>query len=314
VFGYGPGVALICRHRTLVLPCTRRAALCQAALVIASSIVAGEATAAPAGSPRAKEKSSFAALEQRSQGRLGVAIIDTATGKLTGHRSTERFPMCSTFKVLTVAAVLARVDRAEERLDRRIRFGASDLLEYAPVTRARAHEGSLTVAELCEASLVVSDNTAANLLLGTFGGPAALTAYARTLGDTKTRLDRNEPNLNQAVPGDERDTTTPEAMARDLEFLLLGTALSGPSRERLSAWMSASTTGLSRLRAGVPPSWRVADKTGSGLENTTNHVAILWPPERKPIVVAAYLTTTPAPADVRNGVFAELAREITAAG
>jgi beta-lactamase class A len=307
-----PEMAPICRQQRLFLPCTRRVVLCQAALLLASSVTAGEATAAPTDSPRSNEPPSFVALEQHSQGRLGVAIIDTATGTLTGHRTGERFPMCSTFKVLTVAAVLARVDRAEEQLDRRIPFGASDLLEYAPVTRARAHEGSLTVAELCEASLVVSDNTAANLLLGTFGGPPALTAYARTLGDTKTRLDRNEPDLNQAVPGDERDTTTPEAMARDLESLLLGKALSRSSRERLSAWMSASTTGLQRLRAGVPTSWRVADKTGSGLENTTNHVAILWPPERKPIVVAAYLTTTPAPADVRNGVFAELARTITA--
>jgi beta-lactamase class A len=307
-----PEMAPICRQQRLFLPCTRRVVLCQAALLLASSVTAGEATAAPTDSPRSNEPPSFVALEQHSQGRLGVAIIDTATGTLTGHRTGERFPMCSTFKVLTVAAVLARVDRAEERLDRRIPFGASDLLEYAPVTRARAHEGSLTVAELCEASLVVSDNTAANLLLGTFGGPPALTAYARTLGDTKTRLDRDEPNLNQAVPGDERDTTTPEAMARNLESLLLGTALSRSSRERLSGWMSASTTGLQRLRAGVPPSWRVADKTGSGMENTTNHVAILWPPEGKPIVVAGYLTTTPAPADVRNRVFAELAREIVA--
>lgn len=293
---------------------TRRAALARAGLWVAGLAgvgVAGAAGAAPA--PRSGAGSSpaleaWVALERRSQGRLGVAVLDTASGRRFGYRSSERFPLCSTFKVLAAAAVLARVDRGEERLDRRIAFGSRDLLEHAPVTRARLKEGSLTLLELCAAAVTVSDNTAANLLLGTLGGPAGLTAYARALGDEETRLDRSEPLLNLAEPGDPRDTTTPRAMARDLHALLLGDALAPASREKLTSWMQASTTGLARLRAGVPAGARVADKTGSGERGTTNDVAVLWLPERKPVVVAAYLTGTPAPAALRDAVLADVAR------
>jgi beta-lactamase class A len=242
--------------------------------------------------------------------------LDTANGQRFGQRADERFPMCSTFKLLVAAAVLGRVDRGEEQLARRVAFGASDLLEHAPVTRAHVAAASLTVAQLCEAMLMVSDNTAANLLLVSLGGPAGLTAYARTLGDSQTRLDRNEPLLNEALPKDERDTTTPNAMVANLEKLLLGRSLSKPAlskaaSEQLTAWMSASTTGLERLRKGVPAGWRVADKTGSGNHGTTNDVAILWPPAGKPLLVAVYLTGTSATAEVKNGVFVELARLIT---
>lgn len=252
----------------------------------------------------------LASLERQGGGRFGVAVIDGAGTELGLHRADERFPLCSTFKVLAVAAVLARVDRGEERLDRSVAFGASDLLEYAPVVRARAAEGRLSVSELCEAAITLSDNTAANLLLESLGGPARVSAYARTLGDASTRLDRDEPSLNECLPGDERDTTTPRAMARTLRALLLGPALSKASRALLERWMTASTTGLKRLRAGVPSSWRAADKTGSGYGNTTNDIAVLWPPEGRPIVVAAYMTRATANADVRNGSFAELGRRI----
>ena len=251
-------------------------------------------------------------LEKQSGGRLGVAVLDTATGRRFGQRVDERFPMCSTFKLLAVAAVLARVDRGEERLERRVAFGPSDLLEYAPVTRAHVADGGLTVGQLCEAVMVVSDNTAANLLLGSLGGPAGLTKYVRTLGDAHTRLDRTEPLLNEALPGDERDTTTPHAMLGNLQKLLLGNALSKAGRERLAQWMTASTTGLERLRKGVPPGWRVGDKTGSGNHGTTNDIAILWPPSGKPLLIAAYLTGTSAPVELKNGVFVELARLVTA--
>ncbi|HKO94220.1 MAG TPA: class A beta-lactamase, partial [Polyangiaceae bacterium] len=231
-----------------------------------------------------------------------------------GQRADERFPMCSTFKLLLAAAVLARVDRGQEKLQRRVAFGASDLLEYAPVTRAHVAQGGLSIEQLCEAVLVVSDNTAANLLLVSLGGPAGLTAYARTLGDPQTRLDRNEPMLNEALPGDERDTTTPNAMLGNLQKLLLGTALSKAAREKLAQWMVASTTGLERLRKGVPPGWRVGDKTGSGNQGTTNDIAILWPPSGKPLLITAYLTATSASPEVKNGVFAELARLATSGG
>jgi beta-lactamase class A len=247
-------------------------------------------------------------LERKSGGRLGVAVIDTGSGTTLLHRADERFPMCSTFKVLAAAAVLARVDRKSEQLDRHIPFSKADLLEYAPVTTARVNEGRMTVAELCDAAITVSDNTAANLLLRTLGGPAGLTAYVRSLHDTVTRLDRDEPTLNTAIPGDPRDTTTPAAMAGNLRTLLLGTALSAASRDRLIGWLVANKTGDARLRAGLPKGWRVGDKTGTGGRGTTNDIAIVWPSGRAPILVAVYLTATSAPASAREATLADVAR------
>jgi beta-lactamase class A len=254
----------------------------------------------------------LASLERESGGRLGITVVDGNGAERAQHRGDERFPMCSTFKVLAVAAVLARVDRGQERLERLLELTPADLLNYAPVARARAAEGRLSVAQACEAAITLSDNTAANLLLESLGGPARLTGFVRTLGDARTRLDRNEPSLNECLPGDERDTTTPRAMARTLRALLLGPALSAASRDRLASWLVACSTGRERLRAGVPVSWRAGDKTGTGHVGTTNDIAILWPPEGKPLVIAAYLTQTSASAEVRNGVFAELARRVTA--
>jgi beta-lactamase class A len=250
----------------------------------------------------------FGQLEKTVGGRLGVATLDTAGGARADHRAGERFPMCSTFKLLAVAAVLARVDRGRERLDRRIAFSTADLLEYAPVTRARVAEGSMPIADLCEAAITVSDNTAANLLLATLGGPAGLTAYARSLGDHVTRLDRIEPALNEAVPGDPRDTTTPSAMLGDLKALLVGTALARASRERLIAWLVATKTGDRRLRAGVPAGWRVGDKTGSGEHGTTNDVGIIWPPGGGAVLVAAYLTETSRDTPACEAVLAGVGR------
>jgi beta-lactamase class A len=262
--------------------------------------------------PRRASASGMAArlrdLERTSRGRLGVAVLDVKSGKHDGHRSGERFPMCSTFKVLAVAAVLARVDRGTERLDRRIPFGEGDLLEYAPVTRARVKDGAMSVADLCDAAITVSDNTAANLILSVVGGPAGVTAHLRSLGDRVTRLDRNEPLLNEGRPGDVRDTTTPEAMVRTLNTVLLGEALSSASRERLIAWLVATKTGGARLRAGLPSEWRVGDKTGSGNRGSTNDVAIVWPTGRSPLLIAVYLTETSAPADARDAVVADVAR------
>ena len=249
-------------------------------------------------------------LEQASGGRLGVAIVDLESGRRTSHRGDERFPMCSTFKLLAVAAVLARVDLRTERLDRPVPFSKADLLEYAPVTTARVNEGSMTLGDLCEAAITLSDNTAANLILKTLGGPGAVTAYARSLGDSATRLDRVEPELNEARPGDPRDTTTPASMVRNLQRLLLENALTHRTRATLTTWLVGNQTGAARLRAGLPGGWRVGDKTGTGNEGTTNDVGILWPPRRRPVLVAAYLTESPAPARVREGTLADVARLI----
>lgn len=252
----------------------------------------------------------LAALERRHGGQLGVAILDTVGGRRINHRGEERFPMCSTFKWLAAALVLARVDRGEERLDRRVGFDAKDLVSYSPVTEKHAGAPGMTVAELCDAAVTLSDNTAGNLLLASFGGPAALTAFARSIGDTRTRLDRIEPELNEALPGDPRDTTTPAAMLGDLRELLLGDTLSPASRAQLTAWLVANKTGDARLRAGVPADWRAGDKTGtSNSRGATNDVAILWPPGRGPLLVAAYyIDAVAATPEQRSAVLADVGR------
>jgi beta-lactamase class A len=256
-------------------------------------------------------KASAADIETRAGGRLGVAVLDTATGMIDGYRADERFPMCSTFKFLAVACVLARVDRGAEALSRQVPIPSTGLIVHSPVTERHAGT-AVTVDTLCEAAMTISDNTAANLLLDGIGGPAGLTAWLRSLGDPVTRLDRVEPDLNQAQPGDPRDTTSPAAMASTMRRLLLGDALSGASRDRLAGWLVANQTGGRRLRAGLPPGWRVGDKTGSGANGTTNDIAILWPPGRPPLLAAVYLTETRAPDDDRDAVHVEIARRIAA--
>jgi len=249
-----------------------------------------------------------AGLERRNGGRLGVAILDSADASVIAHRGDERFALCSTFKFLAAAFVLARVDRKLESLTRRIVYAKDCLIPYSPVTEKHAGESGLTVGEICEAAMTLSDNAAANLLLDSFGGPAALTAYVRSLGDSVTRVDRREPELNEGKPGDPRDTTSPIAMLEVLRKTVLGTVLSTSSREQLTAWLVANQTGDKRLRAGVPKGWRVGDKTGSGPNNATNDIAVIWPPMRAPIVVAAYYAEARASEDQRNAVLAEVGR------
>ncbi len=252
----------------------------------------------------------LARIETRVGGRLGVAVHDTGSGQRHGHRSDERFPMCSTFKVLACAAILARVDMGQEDLSRRIRFEASDLVTYSPVTKSRVGGGGMAMAELCEAGITQSDNTAGNLILSSLGGPSGVTAYARALGDAVTRLDRTETGLNDAAPGDPRDTTTPGAMTANLQALVLGDALSRPSRDQLTAWLVANQTGAAKLRAGLPGDWRVGDKTGGGDWGTTNDVAVIWPPGRKPVIMSVYLTGTKASFDDRNAAIAAVGRAV----
>lgn len=259
---------------------------------------------------------SMAALEARSGGRLGVAVLDTKTGATFGHRADERFALCSTFKALVAGLVLARVDQGKERLDRRIRYGRDVLVAHSPATEKHVDDG-MTVGALCEATVTLSDNAAANLLLDTFGGPPALTAFLRTLGDKVTRLDRREPELNIVKPGEIHDTTSPRAMLGSLRALALGTALSPGSRQQLVDWLVANQTGDKRLRAGVPAGWKVGDKTGSWGDSkggTTNDIGVIWPPGRPPLLITAYLGGSTLPADQRNAVIAEVARIVVTGG
>ena len=270
------------------------------------SIVAGAAASVWA-APALAAVDRFAALETRLGGRLGVAALDVATGTAIGHREGERFAMCSTFKAMAVAAALALVDRGAEHLDRFVAYRQSDLLPYAPVTREHVAAGGLRFAELCAAAIEYSDNTAANLVLTAIGGPAGWTGFVRSLGDASSRLDRTEPTLNTAIPGDPRDTTTPLAMLTDMKRVLLGKVLSVSSRDRLVGWMVDCQTGRSRLRAGLPASWRVADKTGTGDHGAANDIAVAWTPSG-PIVIASYLSAERATAAERDAAHAEVAR------
>ncbi len=247
-------------------------------------------------------------LEARHGGRIGIAALDTGGGRHIEHRANERFLMCSTFKLLAAAAVLHRVDQKQDRLDRFVPYSASDLLEYAPVTKQHVNEGGMSLGALCHAAITVSDNTAGNLLLKSIGGPAGLTRYVRSLGDEMTRLDRMEPDLNAAPPGDPRDSTTPTAMLNDLRTLLLGHALSDESRRQLNEWMNRNETGAGMIRAGVPSTWQVGDKTGRGANGVTNDIAILRPPNGSPVLLAIYSAGLDAPGDARTAIIADVTR------
>lgn len=237
------------------------------------------------GEARAK----LARLEHEFGGRLGVHAIDTATSISVGHRDNERFPFCSTFKLILVSAILARSREDQTFLQRRIRYRPADLVHYSPITEKHVGDG-MTVAQLCAAAIQYSDNSAANQLIKIVGGPAAVTAYARSIGNHSFRLDRWETELNTCIPGDPRDTATPASMARSMLALALGKALPLTQQTRLDAWLRGNTTGGQRIRAAIPEGWPVGDKTGTGDYGTANDIAVIWPPRRKPIVLVVYTT------------------------
>lgn len=265
---------------------------------------AAAALAAPAA---ARPRIDFARLEADCGGRLGVYAVNIGNGRSFTHRADERFPICSTFKGLLAGAVLARADAGLDRLDRILPIAEADLVSHAPITGKHVGAG-LSLSALCAATVELSDNPAANLLLNTMGGPAGFTAFVRTLGDKVTRLDRYETELNSAVPGDPRDTGTPRSMAGSYRELLYGDALSGASRAQLAAWMGRASTGLQKVRKHAPFDWRVGDKTGNGANGTSNDVAFLRPPEGAPLLVAAYITGSTKPLAARDAVMAEVGR------
>lgn len=281
---------------TLALPLLARAAA--PATVPATPVDAAIAAAAD-----------FAALEKASGGRLGVTVLDTRSGRrIGGHRQGERFPMCSTFKSMLVAHVLSLADAGRVSLDSRVAVAEKDLLSYAPV--ARRHVGKdLSVRDLCRGTLTTSDNTAANLLLGVTGGPAALTAFLRDHGDRVTRNDRYEPDMNRFAAGDPRDTTSPAAMAASLALFAVGDGISAASRQQLADWLIDNQTGDACLRAGLGTRWRVGDKTGSNGEDTRNDIAVLWPRAGgTPWVITAYLQGASVDEEQRAAVLAQVGR------
>lgn len=253
----------------------------------------------------------FAALEKDLGGRLGVAALDTASGRRVGYRQHERFAMCSTFKAIAAAAILARNVEEPGLLQKRIRYSRDDLVVYSPITEQHLQDG-MTLEQLCAATVIHSDNSAGNLILRQLGGPEGLTRFTRGIGDTAFRLDRWEPELNTAHAGDPRDTTTPAAMTGTLDALVLGKVLPEPERALLNRWMLDCATGAARIRAGVPAGWKVADKTGTGAYGSANDIGVIWPEGRAPIVLSIYTVQYAKDSKARSDIVAAATRIVAA--
>lgn len=279
-----------------------------ALLVLFALAGCSTAAAPPAQDPAARvqhQEAGFAALEQRFHARLGVHAVDTATGAEVAHRADERWAFASTHKVFSAAAVLRR--NTVEGLDRRIGYTRADLQEYSPVTGPRVDTG-MTLREVVVAAVRDSDNTAANLLFRELGGPAGLQQELRAIGDGTTRSDRIETGLGETSPGDDRDTTTPRAFSADLRAVALGDVLPADKREILLGAMTDSPITEELVPAGTPAGWEVADKSGNADFGTRNDIAVVYPPNGAPIVLAIMTDRAEREADYDNALVAEATR------
>lgn len=275
-------------------------------------LLAACASAPGASTALAEAQARLAALEVAYGGRLGVGALDTGDGRRLGHRADERFPMCSTFKAIAAAAILAHGKNVPGWLEQRVRYTKADLVTYSPITEKHLDDG-MTVGELCAATIAYSDNAAANLLMAKIGGPGGVTGFARSVGDTVFRLDRWETELNTAIPGDPRDTSTPAAMAALLRRVALDDGLPPAQRDQLQNWMRGNTTGDTRIRAGVPAGWAVADKTGTGAYGSSNDIGIVFPPRGAPVVLALYYTQADPQAKANSEILAAATRIVMGA-
>lgn len=287
---------------------TRRALLSAAVLLPLAGCAkdgtpSAESSSAPPPVPALD--ANLTALEEEFGARLGVYALNTGTGAVVEHRADERFAFCSTFKALAAAAVLSR--NPLSHLDTRVTYTEADLMRNAPVTTKNVAKG-MTIRELCDAAIRVSDGTAGNLLVRDLGGPAELTAYTRELGDEVFRMDRVEPEITEATPGDPRDTTSPRAYAADLRAIVLGDALPAEKREVVVDLLKRNLTGDERIRAGVPKGWTVADKTGTGDYGTANDFAVVWPPSGDPLVIGIMSSMDAKDAEYDQALLAEAAK------
>jgi beta-lactamase class A len=248
--------------------------------------------------------------EHETGGRVGLYVENLATGRKIAWRADERFVMCSTFKASLAACVLSRVDRGEEHLEAMVPFTDKDMQSYAPVAKQHFAKREMSIEQMCEGAVELSDNTCANLLLARVGGPSALTAFWRSSGDTVTRLNHNEPELNRSPPGNPNDTTTPLAMAGNLRRFLLGEVLSPDSRQRLTGWMVNCKTGDNRLRVGLPKDWKVADKTGSSGKDAAGDIAVVWPRPGRTVLIAAYVQGGSPSGPQFTALFGEIGRMV----
>ncbi|EHM28674.1 putative beta-lactamase [Streptomyces sp. W007] len=253
----------------------------------------------------------FAALEKEYAARLGVYAVDTGTGRTVAHRDGERFAYASTFKALAAGAVLRRYGL--RGLERVVTYRREDLVDHSPVTEKHVATG-MSLGDLCDAAVRFSDNTAGNLLFDAVGGPRKLQAVLAELGDGVTRMERRETELNEWTPGATRDTSTPRALAENLRAFVLGDTLAKPERARLAQWLTTNTTGGELIRAGVPKGWIVGDKTGAGSTyGTRNDIAVVWPPDAAPLVLAVLSNRTDADADYDNTLIAKATSAAVAA-
>lgn len=282
-------------------------------LIGTAALGMGLASAAWAGNDTPHDAiANLAMLEKNAGGRLGVSALNTANGQRIDYRADERFPLCSTFKLMLVGALLKRSAQDSALMQRIIRYDRHTLVSWSPITEQHVSDG-MRVSELCAAALQHSDNTAANLLMKLLGGPAAVTACARSIGNRDFRLDRWETELNTAIPGDLRDTATPASMTDSMHALTLGNVLPDVQRTQLNDWLLGNTTGGKRIRAGVPDTWQVGDKTGSGDYGTANDIGVLRPPGRPAIVLAIYSTQADVKAPWNDALIAEAAAIISGA-
>ncbi|WP_030902962.1 class A beta-lactamase [Streptomyces sp. NRRL F-5126] len=302
-----------------------RIALPAAVLATTSALLAGCSSASPASSgasssaPAAAVSASaspaaldrkLAALEKRYHAHVGLYVLDTKTGRTVSYHADRRFAHCSTIKALAAGVLLKRTSDA--RLDHVITYRKADLVSYSPITSKHVAHG-MTLRAVITAALEYSDNTAENLMLAQLGGPESLESALRKMGDATTNADRTEPSLNDATPGDTRDTSTPRALGTDLRAFLLGDALPAGRRSMLRNWMVHNTTGTDYIRAGVPAGWKVGDKTGSGGYGTRNDIAIAWPPARGPVVISVLTDRGTANAPSGDALIADATRTALAA-
>ncbi|HEY1174956.1 MAG TPA: class A beta-lactamase [Phytomonospora sp.] len=293
---------------TTTRPTITRRALLGAALLLPLAGCAKDETPEPSVSPSAAPlDENLSALEEKFGARLGVYALATGSGAVVEHRADERFAFCSTFKALAAAAVLAR--NPLSHLETVVKYGDADLMRHAPITSKNVAEG-MTIGELCDAAVRYSDGTAGNLLVRELGGPGALTAYTRELGDEVFRMDRIEPDLTEAAPGDPRDTTSPRAYAADLRAIVLGEALPADKRAFLVDLLKRNLTGDARIRAGLPAGWTVADKTGTGDHGTANDFAVAWPPSGEPLVIGIMSSRDEPDAPIDQALLAEAAAHV----
>lgn len=249
------------------------------------------------------------AAESRLDARVGISVHDTGSGRRWHYREDERFPMASTAKTLVCAALL---QQGASSMTAGVQIEAADILSYAPVTKDLVGQ-TVTASRLCAITMRTSDNTAVNAVLDVIGGPPVVTSFLRSIGDETTRLDRNEPDLNEGTPGDTRDTTTPRAMEETIAALVLKDALEEEAGRQLTEWMLSNEVGGPLLRAGIPNDWRIADRSGAGGHGTRGIVAVMWPPGQAPVVASIYLTETEASMQARNAAIASIGRAIAAA-